>query len=94
MILIIGCISFLTSEEDNIAEYTDKERFAIVHSIECSVACVDENEAGELGEEAITMGYDSYLIPDLYQVTGDIQYDCNGEQLPISVEDFKKDYLN
>jgi hypothetical protein len=47
-----------------------------------------------MGEEALTMGYDSYLIPDEYLVTGDIQYDCSADMLPISVEDFKKDYLN
>ena len=94
MILIIGCISFLEKDEDDIENYTDKERFAIVHSIETSVACKDSDEAGKLGEEALNMGYDSYLIPDEYLVTGDIQYDCNGEQLPITVEDFRKDYLN
>ena len=94
MILIIGCISFLEKEEDDLSNYTNKECFAIVHSIETSVMCKDENEAEELGEEAITMGFDSYLIPEIYLQNGDIQYDTNGEQLPISVEDFKKDYLN
>lgn len=94
MILIIGSISFLEKGIDDIVDYTDKERFAIVHSVVTSVECLDEDEAGELGEEAVTMGFDSYLIPDVYLVTGDIEYEYNGEQLPISVEDFKKDYLN
>jgi hypothetical protein len=94
MILIIGSISFLEKGEDDIEEYTDKERFAIVHSIETIVACADEEEAGNMGEEALTMGYDSYLIPDEYLDTGDIEYECSADMLPISVEDFEKDYLN
>jgi hypothetical protein len=94
MILIIGCISFLEDEHDDLSEYTDKERFAIVHSIETKVECADLNEAETLGEEALNMGYDSYLIPEVYGVTGDIQYDSENNNLPISVDDFKKDYLN
>jgi hypothetical protein len=95
MILIIGTISFLEEEHDDLTQYTDKERFAIVHSINIRVECKDEEEAETLGEEAINMGFDSYLIPELYEVNGDIQYDCEEEGFsPIDVDSFKQDFLN
>jgi hypothetical protein len=91
MLLIIGTMSFLTSDDAEIKEYTDKEELTIVHSIVSTVECLDEEEAGELAEEALTMGYDSYLIPAVYG--GDIYYECENNLLPITVEDFKEDYL-
>lgn len=93
MKLIIGTISFLTRQEDNIEEYTNKERLAIVHSIIATVECRNEDEAGGLGEEALTAGFDSYLIPEVYQQNGDIYFECSDNNLSITVEDFKKDYL-
>ena len=93
MILIIGSISFLEQGDDEITDYTNKDRLAIVHSIISTIDCDDEEIAGELGEESLTMGYDSYLIPVCYEVNGDIHYECENNNLPITPEDFRRDYL-
>jgi hypothetical protein len=92
VILIIGSISFLTKDDDEISEYTDKSRLVLVHSINTTVECSDE-EAGMLGEEALAVGYDSYLIPESY-VGGDIIFECENNNSPISIEEFRREFID
>lgn len=94
MKLIIGNISFFSSDDEEIEEYTNKERLAIVYNIIAIIECADEEEAEELGEEVLNNNFDSYLIPDVYQNNGDVIYECESDMLPISIKDFKTNYLN
>ena len=94
MKLILGNITFhhFTEDENELFNDSTKERKALVHEIVCIVECKDEDEAGELGEGALGDCCESYLILDVFN--GEIAYECSNDILPISVEDYKKDYIN
>lgn len=61
VLLVLGTITFEYFTEDELILFKlDKERKALVHNIDALIACDSEEEALELGEEAIEWGR---LIP-------------------------------
>jgi hypothetical protein len=92
-LLLIGNITFhhLVDEELELFKNPNAERKALVHDIECIVECESEDEAGELGEDALCNCCESYVIPSVFN--GEVVYECENNLRPISVEDFIKDYL-
>ena len=95
VLLILGNITFNNFEDEEYEMFKKlTERKALVHDIVCIVECDSEEEAGILGEDALGGCCESYLIPVVFEKNGEIAYECSNELLPISVEDFKKDYLD
>ena len=67
VLLVLGTITFEYFTEDELTLFKlDKERKALVHKIDALIACDSEEDALELGEEAIGMGFDSYLVPSVF----------------------------
>jgi len=99
VLLVIGNVTFNGLVEEELTLFkTDKERKALVHEINCVVECDSVEEAEELGEEALCVCCESYLIPTVFEAketfnNGEVAYECENNNRPISVEDFKKDFL-
>jgi hypothetical protein len=94
-VLIIGNITFHHFDEQELELFsTGKERKALVHDIECIVQCSSEHEAECLGEEALGKCCESYLIPCVFEVNGEVVYECSNSLLPITVENFRVGYLD
>ena len=68
VLLVLGTITFEYFTEDELILFKlDKERKALVHNIDALIACDSEEEALEMGEEAIELGkVDSYLVPSVF----------------------------
>lgn len=97
VLLVIGNVSFDHFEEDELSLFkTNKERKALVHEINCIVECESEEQAEELGEEALCVCCDSYLIPQVFEEPGnaEVVYECENNTLPIDVESFRKEFLS
>jgi len=101
VLLVIGNVTFhhFVEEELNLFKNPNEARRALVHEINCIVECNSIDEAEELGEEALCVCCESYVIPSVFEKEienvgkGEVAYECENDFRPISVEDFKKDYL-
>ena len=69
VLLVIGNITFNHFEEEEMKLFkrTDAIRFALVHDINCIVECDTVEEAEILGEEALCVCCESYLIPSVFE---------------------------
>ena len=67
VLLVLGTIIFDYFSEDELTLFKfDKERKALIQKIDSLIACDSEEHALEMGEEAIEMGFDSYLVPSVF----------------------------
>ena len=95
VLLLIGNVTFNNLVEEELSLFkTDKERKALVHDINCIVECDSVEEAEDLGEDALCNCCESYLIPTVFEENGEVAYECENNFRAITVEDFKKDYLD
>lgn len=106
VLLVIGNVTFhhLVKEELTLFKNPNAQRKALVHEIECIVECENKEEAEILGEEALCVCCESYIIPKEFEaehtnsdgtkIKAEIVYECENKLLPITTADFRKDYLS
>lgn len=105
VLLFIGNFTFnhFTVEELVLFKTPIAHSKALVHDITCIIECDSVEQAEILGEEALEHCSESYLIPSIFEegytdpdglnYGGEVVYECENNLLPISVENFKEDYL-
>ena len=94
VLLIIGNITFhhFTEEELLLFKNPNAEQKALVHEIDTIVECNNRDEAMKLGEDSLGVVNESYLVLGVFN--GEIVYECENNNLPITVEDYKKEFIN
>jgi len=106
-LLVIGNVTFhyFGEEELKLFKNPTGTKKALVHEIECVVECDSDEEAAKLGEDALCICCDSYVIPSVFEkgivgvvgvvggVKGEVAYECENNLRAISVSTFKKFYL-